>query len=90
MLGGEAEPEGMYDDQYGEEYEYGEEANYYQERNYMGGSKEKKGNNLQVPTGKGRKGGNHGSEDEGNERNFPLEDLSEGELESQMFSMVQK
>lgn len=46
MLGGEAEPEGIYNDQYGDEYEYGEEVEYRQEIEFMGGSKEKKGNNL--------------------------------------------
>jgi len=46
MLGGEAEPQGMYDDQYYDEYEYGEEAEYDNGGNYMGGSKEKKGQNL--------------------------------------------
>lgn len=65
MLGGEAEPEGMYDDQYYDEYDYGEEGENENGKNYMGGSKEKKDQNLKVPSGKKKRDRNHGSDEEG-------------------------
>lgn len=64
MLGGEAEPEGMDFDNYGNYYnDYGEEDYNNSAHNYMGGSKEKRGENLQVPHKKDRK--DRVSDDEG-------------------------
>jgi len=97
MLGGEAEPEGM---DFG--YDYGDEG--AEEDPYdvimMGGNKERKMSQLQVPSGsKGsmRRSNPSGDSQDSQGGNFPLgemRELSQDEYEnhsdSQMFSMVQK
>lgn len=65
MLGGEAEPEGMQFD-----HDYGYEEEYYDEddaRRYdtimMGGSKERKMSQLQIPDGQKKNRPSNGSQD---------------------------
>lgn len=58
MLGGEAEPLGMRFDQYGDEdgyYEEDDAARYYNDLHMMGGSKERKMSQLQIPDGQKKK-----------------------------------
>ena len=93
MLGGEAEPYGMDFGPGYEDYEYGDEEDDQRREMYMGGNKERKMSELKVPDGE-KKRNRHSHDDENGNQNFPLgnhmDDLSQDEYESQLFSMVQK
>lgn len=92
MLGGEREPEGMifqqeydYEDDYGQEYDDDKKDEFM-----MGGSRERKMSNLQIPEGQRR---NRNYNDNNEDGAFPLgnmEDISPEEMDSQMYSMIHK